>query len=256
MTKFLISLLVGVVWFLPTIGFCQQLKVATSEWPPYSGKDLPKQGLAVDIVDTALRRAGYEPMIKIESWPRTLQGVNVGVYDVIAAAWYTDERAEAFTFSKPYLYNQIKFITLKNSSFTFNSLEDLNGRVIGVVQNYAYGGDFYRAPGVVRIAANHVIQNLLRLSQGQIDATLGDVRALRFEINSYMRTNKDNFAILPKPLAVKGLHIAVSKQHPKHKEIAAAFDKAIEQMNAKGEIADIVKRHQDDHQWMPSVKSK
>ncbi|UCE90415.1 MAG: amino acid ABC transporter substrate-binding protein [Pseudomonadota bacterium] len=243
MNRFILLLGACMLLLSTTIATAAELKVATSTWPPYVDKNLEKNGLAVHIAMTALERAGHTPVLKIESWPRTLQGVNVGVYDVIAAAWYSDERAQAFTFSKPYLVNQIKFIKRKGAPIQFNSLADLKGRTIGIVQNYAYGAEFDQASGLIKIATNHVIQNLLRLSQGQIDLTLDDERVLHHELKQYMSQTADQFEILPKPLSENGLHIAVSKKNPAHKEIAAAFEKAIDKMKADGTYKAIIDLH-------------
>lgn len=242
----LTALFCACILLLSTSVAATGLKVATSTWPPYVDKNLEKNGLAIHIAMTALERAGYAPVLKIESWPRTLQGVNVGVYDVIAAAWHSDERARAFTFSKPYLVNQIKFIKRKGTPFQFNSLADLKGRSIGIVHDYAYGAEFDQAGGLIKISTNHVIQNLLRLSQGQIDLTLGDERVLRHELRQYLSHTKDQFEILPKPLSENGLHIAVSKKNPDHEKIAAAFDKEIGKMKADGTYKAILELHDKD----------
>ena len=220
-----------------------QLNVATSEWVPYVGKDLPNQGLAIDIVSTALQRAGYQPVVTIKSWSRTLEGVDVGVYDLIAAAWYSEKRAQHFTFSKPYLYNEIKLLKHVDSNFQYQSAVDLNGRMVGVIKDYAYGEKFDQAKGLLRIPGTHVLENILRVLNREVELTLDDERVLKYEIRHNIDTSKDKLVIVPKSISKTGLHIAISKQNPKHKEIAQAFDKAIAAMKKDGSYARILKSH-------------
>ena len=40
--------------------------VHSGKWPPYADAGLPAQGLAVELVTTALKRAGYTPVVNRE----------------------------------------------------------------------------------------------------------------------------------------------------------------------------------------------
>ena len=246
MLKMIKMTLICQLFLINTLANATQLNVATSEWVPYVGKNLPKQGLAIDIVNTALQRAGYQPVVTIDVWTRTLQGADVGVYDLIAAAWYNKKRAEHFTFSKPYLYNEIKLLKHVDSDFQYHADADLDGRMVGVINNYAYGEKFDQARGMIRIPGTQVLENILRVLNREIELTLDDERVLKYEIKHNIDTNKDKLVILPKSLSKNGLYIAVSKKNPKHKEIAQAFDKAIADMKKDGTFERIIKAHVND----------
>ncbi len=215
------------------------LKLAASSWPPYTGKDLPGNGLAIAIVRQAFDRAGYSTSVTIESWPRTLKGVKLGIYDVIAAAWYTKERAKSYTFSKPYLSNSMRLIKRKDAKLRIASLADLSGLRVGIVRDYAYGEEFDRAVHFVKIPQNHVIQNLLMLVNGKIDLTVGDELTLRHQIMEFMPSRKDLLEFMPNAIAFKDLHIAVSKRNPQHTKIVTGFNSAFEEMKADGTLEKI-----------------
>lgn len=246
MLRIITLFLISPFFFFCTLSWATQLNVATSEWVPYVGKQLPKQGLAIDIVSTALQRAGYQPNVTIDVWSRTLQGADVGVYDLIAAAWYNEKRARHFTFSKPYLHNEIKLLKHVDSDFQFKSVADLKGRMVGVINNYAYGEGFNQAEGMLRIPGTHVLENILRVLNRELELTLDDERVLKYEIKHNIDTNKDKLVIMPKSLSKNGLHIAVSKKNPRHREIAQAFDKAIAEMKKDGTFERILKAHASD----------
>ena len=89
-----------------------------------------------------------------------------------------------------------------------------------------------------------MIQNLLFLTQEKVDMTVGDVRKIRYEINKYMKTNMKDLEFLPNSLIKRGVHIAVSKSNPKHKEILIKFNKALKSMKKDGTYQSILKKHE------------
>ena len=211
-----------------------ELLLAANNWPPYVDSGLPGNGLAIQIVTEALKRAGYTNRLTIQDWSRSLEGGLIGVYDALAAAWYTEARAEVFGFSEPYLFNEIRFIKKRGLPLTFSNMSDLDGLRIGVVLNYAYGSDFDDARNFMRVPQQHIIQNLLLLGKGDIALTLGDTRAIEFQLQEFMDSNVSRFEFLPKPVSTRGLRFAVSKDRPDHEEVIAAFNKAIAAMQADG----------------------
>ncbi len=220
------------------------LRISISDWPPYVETTAPHGGLAIDLVRTALDRIDYDIEIVDETWSRTLEGATLGVYDALAAAWYNDKRGAAFLFSKPYLTNQIKFIKRKGDPFQFRTMDDLKGRVVGIVKDYAYDDQFDTARGLTRFVNNHVLENLLLLLQGEVDVTLDDEMVLQYEIARYLSNSRNQFEILPKPFSTRGLCFAMNRQHPKAKEIIKAFDAEIAKMRTDGTYDRIVTKHQ------------
>lgn len=217
--------------------------VHSGKWPPYSDQGLPGQGLGVELVTEAFKRAGYETYLSTDSWERILEGGKIGVYDVVATAWYSDQRNDYLDFSEPYLETYVRFITKKGSKFKFNGLEDLRGQMIGVLIDYAYDPGFDQSRDLIKIPERNMVQNLLKLKQGRIDATLGDERVLKYQINQYMPNTMPQFEILPKPLTVSGIHVGVSRENPDHAKIVADFNKAIETMKKDGSYQKILDKH-------------
>ena len=220
------------------------LSVVAKEEAPYFGSNLPGNGLSMEIVETTLKRAGFQPSFTFESWPRAYEGGLIGVFDVIGSIWYTEERAKDFAFSDPYLFHEIKFIKKSSSQgIQFNNLDDLNGLLIGTLKDYAYGEAFIQSRQFAKIPQNHLLQNLLLLKQGQIDLTLGDQRKIRYELKKYMSNQAAEMTILPNPLIRKGTHIAVSKSNSKYKEIIDGFNKALKAMKADGSYDSIINKY-------------
>jgi len=217
--------------------------VYSGKWPPYADANLPQQGLGVDLVTTALQKAGYDTFLHIDSLDRILEGGKLGVYDVFATPWYSDTRNQYLDYSKPYLESYIRFVKKKGSDFEFNDFNDLDGMMIGIVQDYAYDEQFNESRKLIKIVERNLIQNLLKLKQGRLDLAVDDELVLQYEINQYMPNSMNKFEFLSKPLAVRGIHIGVSRENPNHAKIVAAFDKAIAEMKKDGSYDKIVQKH-------------
>lgn len=69
--------------------------------PPYADAKLPEKGLALELVNHVFKRAGYSTKITIDSWPRAMEGVELGIFDALASAWYTEERAAEYLSVSP-----------------------------------------------------------------------------------------------------------------------------------------------------------
>jgi polar amino acid transport system substrate-binding protein len=218
----------------------RDLVVGGSPWPPYDGEDLPQKGMSNALISTALERAGYRLSYVFDTWPRVLEGARLGVYDVLPAVWYTKDRARDLAFSKPYLASDVRFIKRKDRKIAFNSLADLEGLMIGIVKDYAYGEQFAQAPGLIRVNANYIVQNLLKVVQRQVDLTLGDERTLTYALTLYMPESIKELEFLPKPLEHRDVHIAVSKATADYRAIVKDFDKAIAAMKADGSYQKLV----------------
>lgn len=219
------------------------LQVTGSLWSPYVDNELPNGGLAADLVRTALTRAGYEVEANVEHWSRAYRGVAIGVYDVVAAIWQNEERGEDLIFSNPYLLNDIIFMSRQGVLGNYRTLSDLTSYRIGVVQDYAYDDAFDTKPDLIRVANDHLIQNLLLLRQGRLDVVVGDKWSILHEISVFMPDDISHFVALPKPLARRALRLGVSRHNPHAQAIVAAFDEAIAGMQADGTYDEIVKRH-------------
>lgn len=208
------------------------LKITANVWPPYVDDKISGHGVAVALATEALKRAGYETDVVLDTWPEVMEATVTGEYDVICSLWLTDERSETLAFSESYLENHIRFVKRSNSDIQFYDREDLKGLRIGVVNDYAYSADPYDTTGIEVTESGSVRNNLKRLLNNEIDLVLADSRVASYEVDELIAAKR--VTILSKPLITRGLRIAVSKQRADHAEIVAAFNRAIAQMKEDG----------------------
>ena len=219
--------------------------VHSGNWPPYADKDLPEQGLAIDLVTTALKRTGYSTQVNTASLTQILEGSKTGVYDVFATPWYTMDRDQYLDFSQPYLESSINFIKRTDTAFEYTRFDDLEGMTVGVIENYAYDEDFSDSTAIEKISASSLAENLRKLVEKEVDLSLDDELVLRYTLNQSMPRSMATLEILAKPLAVRGVNIGVSRKNPDHAKIVADFNMAIAEMKKDGTYDRIVQKHKD-----------
>lgn len=223
-----------------------EVVVGMSPWPPYIDPKLPGHGLAASIVSAAFERAGYEPVLVLGPWERTLEATKLGEISVVAAAWRTRERERDFAFSRAYLTNEVKFLKREGSPLRFETLQDLDGLRVGVVYLYTYGEAFDKATGFTKAPETHIVPNLLQLLAGNIDLAVGDERTLRYEINRHLAAREGELEFLPKPLRSHDLHVAVSRSDPEFEAIVTRFDRGLEEIQADGTYRKLLRQANEE----------
>ncbi len=208
--------------------------------PPYADKKLPEQGLALELVAHVMERAGYDAELTIESWPRALEGVRIGLYEALATAWYSDERDQDFLFSEPYLDSQLILIKLRAAPGVYDSLDDLEGKRLGVRADYAYGVDFSGIAGLRLVEENHLIQSLMNLINGRVDVVIGDQRTVALQLEEYLQSQRHRIEVAPIMLPGRSRHVAASRALNGSEKMIEDFNKALAEARDDGSVAAII----------------
>jgi len=222
----------------------ETLSLVADEWPPYVDESLAHRGLAIDLVTSAFARAGYDVNFDLENWNHALEGARIGVYDVVANIWLTEDRAKDLDFSDAYLVNDIRFIKRKSSAVTFDTMDDLQGLLVGTIKGYAYPADFSSYPAVVKIIQPALLPALNYLVQGQFDLVIGDKHSIEYTLREFLGFEAKNLEFLEKSVGKSPLHIAVSRANPKHRKIVEDFNRAMNEMREDGTYQSILDAHQ------------
>jgi len=235
--------LVMVAGLSSTAGSAEEtVRLLANSSPPYADKKLPEQGLALELVSHVLRRAGYEPEIEIKSWSRAMEGVRIGLYDALAAAWYSEEREKDYLFSEPYLDSKLILVKMRANPASYYKLQDLQGRRLGVRVDYAYGVDFAAVPGLQLVEENHLIQNLLNLLNGSVDLVIGDQRTVALQLQEYLSKQAHKFEVVEIDLPPRQRHLAASRALKGQDKMIDAFNRALAETMKDGSHDAIVKK--------------
>ncbi|MGB0259299.1 MAG: substrate-binding periplasmic protein [Coraliomargarita sp.] len=209
------------------------LTMASDVWQPFTD-EFQKTRFAIDLVHSALGRAGIKPETKIlEKWtvPADLKA---GKYDGCGAMWYSKEREDFLLFSEPYLENRLILIGQKGSKVDVNSLSELAGKKLILVKGYAYGDILDTANGVLIGYGANDIDNIGAVLKGVADYALVDELLLAHLAKEHKTKAEDKLAVGSKPLSINPLHLAIRKDIPGAQAIITSFNKQIRIMLADG----------------------
>ncbi len=142
-----------------------------SPWTYHDEKTNELTGFDVELGNAIAEKLGVTADFQETTWDAILSGVESGRFDIACnGVGYTDERAESYNFSDPYIYTkQVLMVRSDNEDIT--SFEDLKGKTTAnsVGSTYATVAESY---GATVTNVDTLDQTLELLLQGRIDATL------------------------------------------------------------------------------------
>lgn len=235
------GLALGII-VLPVLGHAaepQELRLGSDSWPPFTGGP-EGQGVALELVHTALERAGIAAGTTILEWREVEAGLRRGSLDGSAAIWRSERRERELLFSEPYLENRLVLVGRKGSDVAAARMSDLAGRRVAVVGRYAYGDEVERAEGVLFVAGRSDQEDLDRLLAGEVELMLVDELVVRYLVTYQAEEAAAKLEIGTTPLARRTLHLAVRKDLPGAEEVIKAFNSEIRRMLADGSFARIL----------------
>ena len=218
----------------------KELRVTASPWSPYVSRSLPGNGVAVSIATAALQRAGYTSTFALQQWPDDLEKTRLGVYDMIASLWFTEERARDLVFSDPVMVNRIKLVVRADSDIKLSKPEALKGYRVGVVEDYAYTQGVYSKLRVEIIKAATVEENLQRLLAGEIDIAVTDEQVAFYTLNHKIPDGIRKIRFARDALSTRKLSVAVSRKRSDAEQIVSDFNQALQAMKDDGTHMDIL----------------
>lgn len=146
-------------------------------------------GFDIDLMRAIAEAGGFKVKFVNTPWEGIFPAVDKGDRDIIMSGiTITDKRKEMVDFSAPYFLAHQLILTQKNVAI--NSLADLKGRKVGVVNgsagDTAISEEFGKTSTAIRRFDNTPLV-LEELNQGGVDAAIGDVGVLAF----YAKNNPD-----------------------------------------------------------------
>ena len=150
------------------------LIIATEgNWPPWTYHDESDALTGFDIEIGALiaKGLGVEPVYMETAWDAILAGVDSGRFDIACnGVDYTEERAEKYDFSDPYVYTEVVLV-VRGDNESIRTLEDLKGKTTSNSPNSTYA-QRAEAVGATVTYVDTLDETLLMVLQGRVEATI------------------------------------------------------------------------------------
>lgn len=228
--------------------FAEKLILAADLWPPFNGEPgSTNEGILVEIAKLSLQ--GYEIEYKIIPWSRALKEARDGkIHGVVGAA-----KADAPDFifpSEPQsrLINSFFYV----SDWEFQGLKSLEGKILGVMQDYTYGDlitgenlDEYikQGKGIETLVGDSPLESAIKmLLAGRIDVVVEHpytfMEALKRLGEDPTRIKSINSVTKP-----QDLYIAFSPSLPQSKKLAELVSLGTKDLRDSGKLAKILERY-------------
>jgi polar amino acid transport system substrate-binding protein len=223
--------------------------LTTVDFPPFNFIDSSGRltGFHVDLARAICQELEVVAKCQIQALPwAELEGA-LAKKDgeaIIAGVAVTEESRQKHAFTRSYLQFPARFVTPRAKSLAEPLHDKLKGERVGVVDGSAHEkmlSDYFPEATVVPFKTQD--EMLTDLKAGKIAAAFGDGMRLGFWLAGSDSADCCRFSggpyLAPEYLGA-GLAIAVAPDNP---QLAAAFDYALHEINAKGTFAELYLRY-------------
>ncbi|MDO5327286.1 MAG: transporter substrate-binding domain-containing protein [Clostridia bacterium] len=151
-----------------------KLIIATEgNWSPWTYHDENDvlTGFDIEIGALIAKGLGVEPEYMETAWDAILAGVDSGRFDIACnGVDYTEERAQKYDFSDPYVYTEIVLV-VRGDNDSIQSFEDLKGKKTSNSPNSTYA-ERAEDLGASVTYVDTLGETLEMVLQGRVDATI------------------------------------------------------------------------------------
>jgi polar amino acid transport system substrate-binding protein len=217
--------------------------VTGREDPPFTGEDLPEQGMLTEVVRTTFESMGYE--VKFVLWEREqgFQATQEGRFAGTFPHFIHGEYLTHFFYSKPLFRLLIRGFVNKQKPFQFDSFRDLNGHVVCRPD----GQDLYDlqpllVKRLITLKSPKTIRSCFDLlMQGNVDVV--SVNEFAGQEVLYDAGLTERVCILDKVISIDTVHLLFPKRISQSEELMNQFDQALTRLEATGALKDVHSRH-------------
>ena len=194
----------------------ESVVIMSDEYGQYTSSRENGSGVILDVVREAFAEAGIEVEYKFAPWIRCEKMVAEGEAFAAAPYFKTEERLARYNFSDPIIYSHNEFFYNRAQfpgGFTWSTLADFRGYIIGAVRGYWYIPRFERVGiAVEKVSSDRL--NLAKLLTDRIDFTVIDRLVGEELIETHFPEEASAFATTKKPLSFIKFHLLVSRSYP------------------------------------------
>ncbi len=150
------------------------LVIATEgNWSPWTYHDVNGvlTGFDIEIGNLIAEGLGLKAEFKEVPWESILVGVETGTFDIACnGVGYTEERAQKFLFTDPYVYTEAVLVVRKDNK-DIQSLDDLKGKTTSNSPNSTYAQKA-EAVGATVVYVDTLGETMMMVEDGRVDATI------------------------------------------------------------------------------------
>ena len=224
-----------------------RLFLVSSPYEPYIIYDKINQevrGIDVDILREIFGRKNINLDCNIVPFETSLRMLKENVAHIIPNIEPTDERLRYMEFSDSYRDEmRYAFYGLKDSGTSIRGIDDLKGKIVGVMNEYKYFDEFDKFSGCQRVTVGSERVLFKKLAKGQIDFLISD----QYTGDYLMREIDENHMFLKQPFVktvrAEGLSKMAFVKHPQMKKFLDIFNEGFKEIENDGSLDRIIQNY-------------
>ncbi|MDX3775070.1 transporter substrate-binding domain-containing protein [Chromatiaceae bacterium AAb-1] len=221
--------------------YADRITIASSNYYPHYGENLPQQGVVTEIIRQAFALQGIETDITFMPFARAYRETQLGNYTALSAAWYHDSRTQYFLYSQPMYANHIVFFKHKDQSITYRDFTDLKQQRyrLAVVQGYSQPeGLLESGINTEKVASDEQMFQMLAL--GRVDLVVADRLNGLYLLQQNLPQYADKLEWMRPILETRPMYLLLSKQDPRSEELMQQFNRGLQQLQQSGQYQQII----------------
>lgn len=219
------------------------VRLATLDWAPYVGSDLPGEGWISEVVRAAFARQGYRVELTWLPWSRGLMESADGRYDGLMPMYDGPGRRDSYLLSSPLPAAQVGLWTRADQALAWDGqdIAPLQGLRVGVVQGYVNHPAIDASDAHLELdQARNDRLNMAKLAAGRVDVIVIDflvARHLQAEDPSL-----DRLVPVSPAFELRPTYVGFSRHTARSAELVSAFDAGLAALIEDGDLAEILTR--------------
>ena len=208
-------------------------------WQPWTYHDESGAltGFDVEVGALIAEGLGVTPEYQETAWDGILAGVDSGRFDIACnGVGYTEERAESYNFSTPYVYTEMVLVVRADNE-DIKSLDDLKGKKTANSPNSTYAMRS-EAAGAEVVYVDTLGETMEMLQQGRVEATLN----AKDSVDAYLAEHPE--AQIKVVMSVAGEPVAVPMQKGEGTAtLAEEINRILEEARQNGKLAELSNKY-------------
>ena len=220
------------------------IKIAATEWEPYTSEKLLNNGFLTEIATEALEAVGYISEVEFVPWKRAVEFTKKGTYDALLGASYTDERTKYFSYPNELWVTNISIFALAGKKDKYVKIKDLCPGTIGILNGSLYTDTFRKVECLKVETANGVLNNIKKLLVGRVDYVIDSRESINFLLGSHLKSYEKGAIEEMHPVFDKdSLYMVFSKVNKNVKKYTSDFNKGLKIIKQNGVFEKVLRKH-------------
>ncbi|APD85029.1 ABC transporter substrate-binding protein [Alteromonas sp. Mex14] len=217
-----------------------KLRIATSEYAPYTSTDMQQDGYINHIIADAFLETGVEVEFVSLPWEEALEATLRGEYDALSYGNFIRSREREFYHSNPISAESLVFyVNAEKGPKTWSELEELKDLKMGMTEGYLYNDElaaFIKDNENVIQRANDK-ENFQALIDGEIDIfPIDELTGWYLLQREFSRGERRDVMTIKPFVSTITTHLLVPKGTADSQLVLSLFNKGLEELTLEGKL--------------------